>query len=127
MGWPEEHGGRGLSLGQQVVFHEEYARAVAPARVNHLGEELLGPVLPERWVMPTAIAVHVLTLLFGIAMAWNCALLLASVRSYAIPTLGISEAWRYVPLVTAGGLVALFSAEHIVALLKGIEVEKAWH
>lgn len=45
--WPKEHGGRGLSLQQQVIFHEEYARANAPARVNHLGEELLGPTLIE--------------------------------------------------------------------------------
>ena len=45
LGWPVEYGGRGLSLIQQVVFHEEYARANAPARVNHLGEELLGPTL----------------------------------------------------------------------------------
>lgn len=45
VGWPTEHGGRGLTLWQQVVFHEEYARAGAPARVNHLGEELLGPTL----------------------------------------------------------------------------------
>ncbi len=43
--WPEEYGGRGLSIAQQVIFHEEYARADAPARVNHLGEELLGPTL----------------------------------------------------------------------------------
>jgi len=45
VGWPKEHGGRGLTLWQQVIFHEEYARANAPARVNHLGEELLGPTL----------------------------------------------------------------------------------
>jgi alkylation response protein AidB-like acyl-CoA dehydrogenase len=45
VGWPKEHGGRGLSMWQQVIFHEEYARANAPARVNHLGEELLGPTL----------------------------------------------------------------------------------
>ena len=45
VGWPEEHGGRGLSLWQQVIFHEEYARANAPTRVNHLGEELLAPTL----------------------------------------------------------------------------------
>jgi alkylation response protein AidB-like acyl-CoA dehydrogenase len=45
VGWPEDHGGRGLSLWQQVVFHEEYARADAPHGVNHLGEQLLGPTL----------------------------------------------------------------------------------
>ncbi|WP_203335860.1 acyl-CoA dehydrogenase family protein [Nocardioides limicola] len=45
LGWPVEHGGRGLSLHQQVIFHEEYARADAPVKVNHLGEELLGPTL----------------------------------------------------------------------------------
>jgi alkylation response protein AidB-like acyl-CoA dehydrogenase len=45
VGWPEEYGGRGLSLWQQVIFHEEYARANAPSRINHLGEELLGPTL----------------------------------------------------------------------------------
>ena len=30
---------------ERVVFHEEYARAEAPARVSHVGEELLGPTL----------------------------------------------------------------------------------
>ena len=43
VGWPVEHGGRGLSLSEQVVFHEEYARAGGPGRVNHMGENLFGP------------------------------------------------------------------------------------
>ena len=45
LGWPAEHGGRGATLAQQVIFHEEYARSGAPARVGYLGEELLGPTL----------------------------------------------------------------------------------
>jgi alkylation response protein AidB-like acyl-CoA dehydrogenase len=45
LGWPVEHGGRGASIEEQVIFHEEYADALAPARVNHFGEELLGPTL----------------------------------------------------------------------------------
>jgi alkylation response protein AidB-like acyl-CoA dehydrogenase len=45
VGWPAEHGGRGATLAQQVIFHEEYARSGAPARVGHMGEELLGPTL----------------------------------------------------------------------------------
>jgi alkylation response protein AidB-like acyl-CoA dehydrogenase len=45
LGWPAAHGGRGLDLDHRVAFHEEYAAAGAPARVNHFGEELLGPTL----------------------------------------------------------------------------------
>ncbi|MEU6379360.1 acyl-CoA dehydrogenase family protein [Streptomyces sp. NPDC046909] len=45
VGWPKEYGGRGASLEQQVALHEEYALADAPARVNHIGEQLLGPTL----------------------------------------------------------------------------------
>jgi alkylation response protein AidB-like acyl-CoA dehydrogenase len=45
VGWPVEHGGRGATLAQQVIFHEQYAASGAPARVNHLGEQLLGPTL----------------------------------------------------------------------------------
>ncbi|MGH9212983.1 MAG: acyl-CoA dehydrogenase family protein [Acidimicrobiales bacterium] len=43
--WPEEHGGRGLSLRHQVIYFEEYARARAPGRVGHIGEGLVGPTL----------------------------------------------------------------------------------
>ena len=45
LGWPQEHGGRGLSVAHRVAFYEEYAIANAPAKVNHFGEELLGPTL----------------------------------------------------------------------------------
>jgi alkylation response protein AidB-like acyl-CoA dehydrogenase len=45
LGWPADCGGRGATLAQQVTFHEEYARAEAPARVGIVGEELLGPTL----------------------------------------------------------------------------------
>ena len=43
--WPAEYGGRGLSLTQQVIFYEEYARAGGPGRVGHIGEGLLGPTI----------------------------------------------------------------------------------
>jgi len=43
--WPVEYGGRGLSLTQQVIFYEEYARAGGPGRVGHIGEGLLGPTV----------------------------------------------------------------------------------
>ncbi|HKY16850.1 MAG TPA: acyl-CoA dehydrogenase family protein [Microthrixaceae bacterium] len=45
VGWPAEHGGRGLPLTQEVIFHEEYARAGGPGRAGLVGEGLLGPTL----------------------------------------------------------------------------------
>jgi alkylation response protein AidB-like acyl-CoA dehydrogenase len=45
VGWPKEYGGRGLSLRQQVAYHEEYARAQAPGRLGIVGEGLLGPTI----------------------------------------------------------------------------------
>ena len=65
LGWPPEHGGAGATLARQVIFHEEYARSGAPARVGYLGEELLGPTLialgtPEqqRRFLPGIVAVR---------------------------------------------------------------------
>ena len=43
--WPIQDGGRGLPWRGQVIFHEEYARASAPARVGHIGEQLIAPTL----------------------------------------------------------------------------------
>jgi alkylation response protein AidB-like acyl-CoA dehydrogenase len=66
IGWPASPDGttygRGLSLLQQVIFHEEYAKAQAPQRVNHMGEHLLAPTLiahgtseqRERFLRPIA-------------------------------------------------------------------------
>ncbi|MGH8455474.1 MAG: acyl-CoA dehydrogenase family protein [Stenotrophobium sp.] len=45
VGWPNGAGGRGLSIEQQVIFHEEYARAGGPGRMGHIGEGLIGPAL----------------------------------------------------------------------------------
>jgi len=44
-GWPQEWGGRGLSVAEQVVFQEEYGRAGGPGRLGHIGEGLVGPTL----------------------------------------------------------------------------------
>jgi alkylation response protein AidB-like acyl-CoA dehydrogenase len=44
LSWPEEYGGRGATVVEQLVFQEEYARAGAPVRA-FFGEGLLGPTL----------------------------------------------------------------------------------
>jgi TRAP-type C4-dicarboxylate transport system permease small subunit len=48
------------------------------------------------------------------------------VFTYKIPTLGISEAWHYAPLVVSGALIVLFCIEHIIANVQRKEVVPAW-
>jgi alkylation response protein AidB-like acyl-CoA dehydrogenase len=43
--WPREYGGRDLPFTQQVIFHEEYAKAGGPGRLSQVSENLLGPTL----------------------------------------------------------------------------------
>jgi alkylation response protein AidB-like acyl-CoA dehydrogenase len=43
--WPTEYGGKGLSLLQQVVLTEEFARAGAPLRADFFGDTLVGPTI----------------------------------------------------------------------------------
>ncbi|MBT2387190.1 acyl-CoA dehydrogenase family protein [Streptomyces sp. ISL-11] len=48
LGWDRTHGtygNRAATLAGQVVWAEEYARAQAPARLGHMGENLLAPTL----------------------------------------------------------------------------------
>ncbi len=43
--WPTEYGGKGLSTIQNVVLHEEFARAGAPMRADFFGDTLVGPTI----------------------------------------------------------------------------------
>ena len=110
-----------------VLYVTMLGCAVGVRDAGHIGMELLGPVLPKALQKPMEILVHLLTLPFGALLAWNCASMFQSVAGYKIPTLGVSESWRYVPMVIAGVLIMLFSIEHIVALLRDEEVVPAWH
>jgi alkylation response protein AidB-like acyl-CoA dehydrogenase len=44
-GWPVEYGGKGLTLLQQVVLNEEFAKAAAPMRADFFGDTLVGPTI----------------------------------------------------------------------------------
>jgi alkylation response protein AidB-like acyl-CoA dehydrogenase len=45
--WPEEYGGRGASLIEQVIFNQETARVDAPPQINAVGIDFVGPTLME--------------------------------------------------------------------------------
>jgi alkylation response protein AidB-like acyl-CoA dehydrogenase len=43
--WPVEYGGKGLSVIENVVLNEEFARAGAPMRADFFGDTLVGPTI----------------------------------------------------------------------------------
>ena len=43
--WPKEYGGRGASLVERMIFDQEMAAANAPALLNVLGLEIVGPTI----------------------------------------------------------------------------------
>ena len=94
---------------------------------GHIGMESLTGLLPERPRFVVGVIVGLLTITFGALLFGGCMMMAYSVSGNMIPTLGISESVRYVPAVIAGILIILFSIEHIVALVKGTEVEPAWY
>jgi len=110
-----------------VLYVTMLGMAVGVRDAGHIGLESLLVLVPESLRLKMELLIHGLVLLFGVVMAYNCGLLAQSVWDYKIPTLGISEAFKYIPPAMAGVLVALFSMEHIIALLRNEEVEPAWH
>jgi len=110
-----------------VLYVTMLGMAVGVRDAGHIGLESLLVLAPEGVRLKMELFIHALVLVFGLIMAYNCALLAQSVWDYKIPTLGLSEAFKYAPPALAGVLVALFSLEHIIALLRDEEVEPAWH
>jgi TRAP-type C4-dicarboxylate transport system permease small subunit len=110
-----------------VLYVTMLGMAVGVRDAGHIGLESLLVLVPDAVRLKMELLIHVLVLGFGVVMAYNCAVLAQSVWDYKIPTLGLSEAFKYVPPAMAGVLIALFSIEHIIALTRGEEVEPSWH
>jgi TRAP-type transport system small permease protein len=110
-----------------VLYVTLIAAAIGVRDAGHIGMESLLILASDRTRERIELLIHVLVMLFGAAMVYNGTLLGLSVATYKIPNLGLPEIVRYVPLVLSGLLIVLFSIEHIIALLKGAEVEPAWH
>jgi TRAP-type transport system small permease protein len=110
-----------------VLYVTMLGMAVGVRDAGHIGLESFLALAPKWLRLKMELVIHGLVLVFGLLMAWNCGLLAESVSGYKIPTLGISEAFKYAPPALAGVLVAMFSVEHIIAILHGVEVDPSWH
>lgn len=110
-----------------VLYVTMFGAAVGVRDARHIGLDSLAYFVPDKYHIWFELLCHVLVGIFGLTMAWNGGKLAESVMSYKIPVLGISEGLNHVPLVIAGLLIALFSVEHILALLSGTKVDPSWH
>ncbi|MFY8179698.1 MAG: TRAP transporter small permease [Limnohabitans sp.] len=110
-----------------VLYVTMLGMAVGVRDAGHIGLESLLVLVPEGVRLKMELFIHTMVTLFGLVMAYNCAVLAQSVWAYKIPTLGVSEAFKYAPPAVAGVLIVLFSIEHILALLNNEEVEPSWH
>ncbi len=110
-----------------ILYVTMLGAAVGVRDAGHIGLESLLILVPDSLRQQLEIVIHLLVGTFGLIMAWNGAVLAESVMGYKIPTLGLSEGVNHLPLVIAGVLIALFSLEHIVALLRGEDVEPSWY
>jgi TRAP-type transport system small permease protein len=94
---------------------------------GHIGMESLVGLLPEKIQFWVGVTVGLLTILFGALLFVGCLMMAMSVHDNVIPTLGISEALRYLPGIIAGILIILFSIEHLIAMFRKSVVVKSWH
>jgi TRAP-type C4-dicarboxylate transport system permease small subunit len=110
-----------------VISVAMFAAAAGVRDAMHIGLDSLVAILPAPVALGCRIVVQVLTILFAIALVLGGGEMAISVRTDTIPTLGISESFRYGPIIIAGVFITLFSIEHILALWTGKEVARSWH
>ncbi|MEN9587655.1 MAG: hypothetical protein RIT15_1230 [Pseudomonadota bacterium] len=106
-----------------VLYVTMFGVAVGVRDAGHIGLESLLVLASEKVRTRMEYVIHALVLVFGVIMCLECASLAKSVWGYNLPTLPISEGWRYVPACIAGVLIVLFSVEHILNMATGREIE----
>ncbi|MBX4864679.1 TRAP transporter small permease [Rhizobium sophorae] len=99
--------------------------AVGIRENNHLGFDVLLYVLPKSGKRVLRMISDVVILAFGAGMVWYGGALMSLTWNTTLPSLGISGAFDYLPLVGGGVLAVIFSLERIVLRLAGEPIDDA--
>jgi len=100
-----------------VICVAMFGASVGVRETGHIGLDSLVKLLPPAGQRACAVLGDVLVLGFAVVLVWGSVEMFEATWPNSIPTLGISEAYRYVPPLVAGVLVSLFSAERLLAAL----------
>lgn len=110
-----------------VISVAMFGAAAGVRDAGHIGLDTLVAHLSaaaQRWC---STAVCVLSAVFGLALLAGSTEMGLSTYESTIPTLGISEAFRYLPVLVGGALIASFSIERLLALFTRAEIVRSWH
>jgi TRAP-type C4-dicarboxylate transport system permease small subunit len=102
-----------IFLGAAVGVRENY----------HLGFDVLLYVLPKGGKRVLRMISDIVILCFSAGMIWYGSQLVALTWNTTLPSLGISGAYDYFPVVAGGVLILLFAAERIVLRLSGAPID----
>lgn len=99
--------------------------AVGVRENNHMGFDVLLYVLPpagKKWLRMIS---DIVIFAFGLGMLWYGAKLVGLTWATTLPSLGISGAWDYAPLIGGGALIVLFALERILLRATGAPIDEA--
>ena len=97
-----------------VISVAMFGAAAGVRDAGHIGLDSVVQLLPEAVQRGVGVLVDLLILVFAVVLLYGSVEMGVSTHHDTIPTLGISEAFRYLPMVIAGVLIALFSVEHLL-------------
>ncbi|HEY6630445.1 MAG TPA: TRAP transporter small permease [Rhizobiaceae bacterium] len=106
-----------IFLGSAVGVRENY----------HLGFDVLLYVLPPGSKKVLRTISDLVVFAFAAGMIWYGWTLMRLQWNEVMPSLGISGAFRYLPLTAGGVLIALFSLERMALRWSGVDVDKDLH
>jgi TRAP-type C4-dicarboxylate transport system permease small subunit len=96
-----------------VISVAMFGAAAGARESGHIGLDSAVQLLPAKAQAVVHALVELLILAFAALLLWGSVHMATSTWRDTIPTLGISEAFRYLPPVMAAVLIAIFSIEHL--------------
>jgi TRAP-type C4-dicarboxylate transport system permease small subunit len=102
-----------------VISVAMFGAAAGVRDAGHIGLDSVVKLMPAGVQRAVSVVVDLLILVFAAVLLWGSVQMGLSTRHDTIPTIGISEAFRYLPMVIAGVLIALFSIEHLLRTFSG--------
>ncbi|HEV7251706.1 MAG TPA: TRAP transporter small permease [Mesorhizobium sp.] len=99
--------------------------AVGVRENNHMGFDVLLYVLPAGAKRVLRSISDLVVLAFGLGMIWYGGQLVELTWNTVLPSLGVSGAFDYIPIVAGGVLVSLFALERLALRFSGVPIDEA--